>query len=353
MLTKLNKILIGALVAQLLLVVFVMTRGEEAAAVEQPLLAGFDVATVTRVQVFSGDKPKPLDLVKRGNDWVIASHFDYPADASKVSTALGPLAKLAAAEPVATSSTRHKQLRVGDADFDRKLVVTTNGKDITLFIGGQAGLRRTAVRIGAAEPVFGVAGISASTFGFEPRDWTQGDYYSTPSAEITKLAIQREGKSLELELQPAAGAGSGSGTGSGSAVPTEPTWKVTIDGTPVTLAAGETIDTFAIRGILGDVSKINGTPADPKRDASKPTATITITRANGTDVLDVILVENVSYWVKWRNIPRAVSVDKDRLASALEADRSKLVTKSGGTGTGSGSATPDFRDFQGFPGGPP
>jgi hypothetical protein len=58
-----------------LLVAFVLTRGGDATLVEQPLLAGFDSATVTRLQLF-GESPSPRSsLVKRGADWVLASHF--------------------------------------------------------------------------------------------------------------------------------------------------------------------------------------------------------------------------------------------------------------------------------------
>src|SRR5688572_18161415 len=99
MLTKTNKILLALLVVQLLLAAFVLVRSDDNAVLkEQPLLAGFDAAAVTKLQIHT-DKGKPVELVKRGTDWVIASHFDYPADPVKVEAALSPIAKLSAAEP--------------------------------------------------------------------------------------------------------------------------------------------------------------------------------------------------------------------------------------------------------------
>ena len=164
MLTRFHKILIAILAVQLVLVAFVLTRGDDTAALkEHPILPGFDAAKVTRLQVFgapeakpeakSDAKPeaKPIDLKKQGTSWVLASAFDYPVDQAKVTDALSPIAKLAAAAPIATQASRHKQLHVADDDFERKLVMTLDGKDITLYIGGSAGARRTAVRIGGDE----------------------------------------------------------------------------------------------------------------------------------------------------------------------------------------------------------
>src|SRR5262245_70396 len=152
MLTRFHKILIAVLVAQLILTVIVLTRGDDSGVMkEHSLIAGFDAAKVTRLQVFGEagkppakpeagkpDPTKPIDLVKRDANWVMASSFDYPVDQTKVNDVLSPLAKLAATAPIATQASRHKQLRVADADFERKLVVTADGKDITLYVGGPA-----------------------------------------------------------------------------------------------------------------------------------------------------------------------------------------------------------------------
>jgi hypothetical protein len=129
MLTRVHKILIGLLVVQVLLVGLTLLRDDAPEVVKDtPLLAGFDHAKVTRVRLFASGAEKPgVDLVKKGPTWVVASHSDYPADAAKVKGLLEPLAKLAAGEPIATSATRHKQLRVADRDFDRKIVLDLEG----------------------------------------------------------------------------------------------------------------------------------------------------------------------------------------------------------------------------------
>jgi hypothetical protein len=336
MLTKVNKILIGLLGVQVVLACLVLLRSDDAGPLnEQALLSGFDAGAVTKLQIYADGKSTPVEIVKRGNDWVMASHWDYPVDAAKVEAALSPIAKLAASEPVATSAARHKQLRVSDTDFERKLVITAGSATTTLYIGGPAGLRRNAVRIGSSEDVWGATGISASTFGAEPREWVKGAYYSQTSRDLTKLVIQKGASKIEVDRVVAADAGSGS-----AAPPPAEEFKVAIDGAPLTLAAGETLDNFAVTTLFSNIATIPAIPADPKRDTSQPTATITVQRAGATEVFDVIAVEDVQYWVKQRGLDRATLVDKDRLKPLVEAARANLVSKAPEPGAGSGSAAP-------------
>jgi hypothetical protein len=355
MLTRFHKILIAALAVQLVLVVFVMTRSDDSVALkEHPILPGFDAAKVTRLQVFSGQAAKPIDLVKRDAGWVLASAFDYPVEQAKVTDVLSPLAKLAAAAPIATQASRHKQLHVADTDFERKLVITRDGKDVTLYIGGSAGARRTAVRIGNDDQVFGVTGISAATAGTEPRQWVDASYVKIAPADIARVVVQRDATTVELArpaAPPPAPAAAGAGSGSAPPPPAAPAaehWNAQVRGAPIAFAAGESLDDAAIDRLVGQVAAVElSAPADPKRDAAKPTATITIERKAGgaatpaPTVLDVI-ADGTSYWVHDRNLPRAVLVDKARLDDVVGVDRDKLVKKppppAPPPGAGSGAA---------------
>ena len=47
-------------------------------------------------------------------------------------------------------------------------MITADDKDITLFVGGPAGARRTAVRLGGDDKVYAVTGLTAYTVGSEP-----------------------------------------------------------------------------------------------------------------------------------------------------------------------------------------
>ena len=293
MLTKFHKILLGVLAVQIALAVMLFARGgEEGAVKEQPLLPGFDAAKVTRVQVLAAGEAKPVDLVKKGSGWVLASSFDYPADTAKIEALLAPLAKLAAAEPVATQAARHKQLKVADGEFERKLTITANGKDTTLFLGAPAGLRRNALRFAGSDDVYGVSGLSPYSAPAEPHMWVDQHYLSLPKDQVAKVTVKRADATIDFTQ-----------TDDGK-------WTATFDGGPV-----DPVDSDA--------------PADPRRDAAAPTATIGVElkAKPGTSAAPIVIdaiVDGDKVWVHQRALDRAVTVDKSRMDAAT-VDRAKLV----------------------------
>jgi len=329
-----NQMLVGMFVLQLVLAVFVMTRSSGGVNLEQAaVLPGFDATTVTRLQIFEAGAPKGLDLVKQGTAWVLASHWDYPVDATKIDAALAPLAKSMAGEPITTSPAKHKQQKVADADFEKKLVISAGGKDLTLFVGVTRS-RRTAVRLAGDDRVLGASGIPTGALTATARDWVAPSYSDIPRDDLDKIEIVRGTTKIGLD-RTAAG-------GSGSAV--ERTWRVMLDGAPLVLATGETLETFAIETIVSDVASITAEPADPKR-AITPAATITVTRKSGPSVVFDVVETGPTYWVKQRGVERATSLDKTRLESVMAADRTKLVRKPDG-----GPKTTDPGGPTGLPG---
>lgn len=328
--TKLNKILGVVLAVQLALTLFVLLRSDDTKASKpQPVLAGFDPVAVTRLQVFeagsdegSGHGPaKPVDLVKKGPSWVLASQWDYPVDNAKLDAALAPLGKLVAGDPITTSPAKHKQLRVGDKDFDKKIVITVGGKDTTLLIGATKG-KSTPLRLAGDDRVLSASGVPTGALSGTARDWVSPSYSDIPRDDIDKILIERGAQKLELDRTTKQ-----VDAGSGSAAPAPRPWRVAIDGAPVTLAAGEAINNFEIETVLSAVSNIAAEPADPKLDASKPTATVTVTKRDGKTVVFDLVTSNLTVWIKQRGLERATSLDKTRLEALLTYDRSKLVSK--------------------------
>ena len=124
-------------------------------------------------------------------------------------------------------------------------------------------------------------------------------------------------------------------------------WALSIDGAPVT----EPLDTAAIdRLVMASCAIDASAPADPKRDASAPAATLTIVTKAGPVVVDA-LADPGGYWVKQRDLPRAIVADKMRLDDAIAVTKDKLIKKAGpatppGPGSGSGmqSLPPDVQE---------
>lgn len=340
MLTRVHKILFALLAVQAVLAAVVLSRRDDSTAHKpEAVLAGFDAAAVTQFAVYGKDGSKPgVTLAKHGDKWVVSSSFDYPVAEAKVSDLLTSIVKMSAASPIATQASRHKQLHVDDTEFERKLVITTARGDSTLLLGTQAGARRTAVRRGGDARVFAVSGLNVWSIGAEPRDWVDAGYLKIGPDDVDKITIERDGVRNELQRDGAQ-------------------WKPSIAGAAIKLAAGETLDLAAIQRIVTAATSIElRAPGDPKRDASKPTATIAIERkaaqaaqagsgaALGSGsaqavpagqaapappaptIIDVI-ADGDSYWVHDRASPTAALVDKAKLSDLVELSREKLVTK--------------------------
>jgi hypothetical protein len=322
---KLNKILIGLLAVQIVLAIVMLTRDDKVKlATMQPVLAGFDSAQVTRIQVFDKNaETAAVDLVKAGEAWSVANAFSHPVDASKVSDLLGKLAGLKTRGPIATTAVRAKQLGVDDKEFEKKLIVTTGKGDVAILVGTQTGGRSTPLRVAGSPNVFGVTGLTPWAIDSDPGRWIATDYVSLAKADISKLVIQNPAGVTELERTATA-------------------WQLTSAGQPVALAPGEAIDPAAVDKILGQIASMKiFKPGDPKRDASAPTATVSVwlapadPNAPGGDaerlpdhVIDIV-DDGENYWVHDRAAPTAGMIGKEALRDVVEAGRAKVVMKPG------------------------
>ncbi|MBK7535239.1 MAG: DUF4340 domain-containing protein [Myxococcales bacterium] len=266
---RLNKILSGLLAVQLAITGLVMSStGGVTPPRPAPVLPGLDVAKVTRLQVFpsSGDQrgvtASPpvgaVDLVKRGEGWVLSSGHDYPAESTPINELLSKLAGLTHTGPIARSAARAKQLGVAEEDYQRKVVLTVDGKEHALLVGEAVGGRQTAVRLGAVPEVMAVSGLSAWAIDPQVRTWVKPVYSEVARDQLSQVLVQRDGDSVEL-------------TKDGGQ------WKLTSAGAPVTLGTGEVLDVQAVEEVLGQVSRVELTSiGDPKLAGSKALATISV-----------------------------------------------------------------------------
>jgi len=277
---KLNRILLGVLAAQIALVLIFQLRGEDTTIGKlEPILPAFARDKVDRVRVFDrtarapegeadqpaspkgkpGDKPS-VDLVKKGSAWVLASHFDYPVSADKVTDLLDKIDGMRTRGAIASGAAREKQLEVADDSYQRKVIVTSGGKDTTFFVGASAGSRQTSVRLAGQEAIHGVTGLSAFGVGARASAWVEGAYVDVQPDRIASFDVVNAGGSFHLER-------SASGDG----------WQVTVGGQPLAPPAGMEINKGEIEKLAGKASRIFlSEPGDPKRSIEKPLATVTL-----------------------------------------------------------------------------
>jgi hypothetical protein len=275
---KVNRILVGVLAFQVLLVLFVHLRGEDTTIGSlEPLLTGLDGAKVERVRIFdrtsndpdeteekraerlkTGGKPS-IELVKKGEAWVLASHFDYPVETQKVTDVLDKIEGMRSRAPIASGKARQKQLEVADDSYQRKVVVTTGGKDTTFYVGAGAGQRQVSVRIAGSDEIHGVTGLTAYGVSAEPSAWVDTGYVDVQPDRVASFDVVNSKGSFHFEQGE------------------DKAWKASTGGQPITPPAGMELAKGEIDKLVNRATKIYlAEPADAKRALDKPLATVTL-----------------------------------------------------------------------------
>lgn len=198
---SMNKILGGALAAQVVLgAVMWWPRGDTTVAAT-PLLdvASADVTAIEVTgRVTDGKVPDPVRLERRGPDgWVISSAWDYPADPKKVTDALDALTAVKVRSPIATNKTSHAQLKVGDAEYGRKVKVTAGDKTFDLVIGAAAS-KSVNVRKATEDAVYVGNGMSEWTLGDRPRSYWDTSIVDADVALVDAFSVSGPSGALAL-----------------------------------------------------------------------------------------------------------------------------------------------------------
>ena len=282
--TTLNKALIGALVVQIILAVFVLTRSDSATIGKRvKLVAGFESDKVSRIEIFKEpidgkDGDIAVELYKKDGSWAVENAFDYPADSSKITDLLSKIAALESRGPVATSIARQTQLAVADNEYKRKVVVHGSGDPVTLYVGNPAGSRKNAVRLAGQSDIHGVTNFSTASIYASVSSWVDLEYFQVTETDVAAVSLINAQGSFDLERD---------GAGwklAGDSAPTSPTGTTPgPSGQPATPAAGQpaestdSIDNEAVGAMVKKLASIRmAEPADPGLTLSEPLATAVV-----------------------------------------------------------------------------
>ena len=268
--TTLNKVLIGLLVVQVGLVGLCSTRDRGATIGKlEPLLPDYDVDSVTHLQIFSGEgetaaSEPAIDLVKKGDEWVLASHFDYPADSAAVSSLIGKIATMQSRGPATTTSSGHKRLKVADDAFVRKIVLTNAAGDTTVYFGISPTFKKLNIRLAGSDNTYLVQQLTPTDADDSVSSWIDPVYLQIPVDAMVALSVENEHGLVSLERDA------------------DRRWQLA-PGTP--LPPGKTVpvsvDQKAVADLAQKLSKIEieniaGTDVKPGFGLDQPVARVTI-----------------------------------------------------------------------------
>ena len=171
-------------------------------------LVDLSARQIEALEIVAEPDETPLRVERRGDEWVLPSHADYPADVDKVETLLEDLIALRIdAEPVTRQRVSQIAMNVDDAQFGRRITVQTPNSTSVLFLGGSRGTTLHARRDGddATYVARGarLAAFPSSAAGLVDTKWVEVDASSLQRLELSNrsgtLVFERSDDAWQLQ----------------------------------------------------------------------------------------------------------------------------------------------------------
>jgi hypothetical protein len=195
---RLNQILVAVLAVQIVIAGGIYYASKPLPSAElQTVLLDFDPQKVSRVTIVGEDGEQAL-LSKSGETWQLPDYHQLPVDAGKLQRMLDSLASTRSGWPVASTSDGRERFKVGDDNFNKKVVLGSGEEALkTLYIGTSPGYRQLYVRRDGEDAVYEV---KLDNYEISPRnsDWLQATLLR-PGGDIAAL------RGPGFELQKTAG----------------------------------------------------------------------------------------------------------------------------------------------------
>ncbi len=206
---KTNKLLAGALGVQILLLgATSFARDDKKFVAPTKLFPELVPDKVTKITITGNTgsaaekKLSTTVLSKSGTSWGIEGADNYPVDAAKLDTFLKNVEKLKAGGAVVNKESFYKKLEVGDEDFQRKIVLTHDGKEIAFVLGSSPGFKRVHLRKLGQKDVVEVEGLAVWDVGARAADWVDRSYFKVPEADVWAVNLVNGRGTVKMEKAP-------------------------------------------------------------------------------------------------------------------------------------------------------
>lgn len=176
--------LIGLLLIQLGIALFLAAQGWQRAAPDESLLR-FSPEQVSTIEIVSDGQT--LRLSRQAEGWALPALDGFPADPDKVERLLVQLSELPRPIPVAASAESRRRLEVADDNAGARIrLLGERGLLAELLTGESPGFRRLYGRVAGEEAVYDLplAGFQISSDG---DDWVRRDQLRLDAEAITRI----------------------------------------------------------------------------------------------------------------------------------------------------------------------
>ena len=183
---QLQRILIGALIAQILLAVFVWWPRSGGVS-RQPL---FDLTAeqVKQVSLHNSDG-KVSTFTRSADGWSLADRGDFSADKTKIEAFLNKVVALQTGAVIADDVANYVRLQVADDNYAQKVTLQRESAEpITLYLGSTSGSALHVRRADQTE-VYLVTGLSSFEADASLSRWIDTSYVALNSDDVVELTL--------------------------------------------------------------------------------------------------------------------------------------------------------------------
>lgn len=296
-----NQILSAVAVLQVVLVAAVIWfQTQPASGAEAKPLFG-DAFTTDDVVAFTltGENGNSISLEKQDGTWVLPDADAFPADESKVTPLLEMLAGLETRPIIASTANSHKQLKVAEDDFVRRIdFELADGTQHTLYAGTSPRAIASHVRAEGQDSVYLAQDLPTWQYTAEAVSWIDPLYLNVDRSTIQEVTLENTNGTFAFVRNDAG------------------EWTPQFD-----MPAGETFDPRSVETLLTRVALLRmdhplGTEEKAEYEMGTPSAVATFTsEADGeTESYTVTIGANIddAYVVKASNSDYYVALSTER-----------------------------------------
>jgi hypothetical protein len=309
---RLNQILVGVLVLQLVVAAIVFWPRPTASGEDESLFPDVEASRITGLTITSSGG-QTMHMAKRDGSWVLPDADDYPVLEDKVPPLLDKIVGLKADRLVTQTSGSHKRLKVASDDYERLVEFELDdGTRYRLYVGTSPRASVTHVRAEGQDEVYLTSDLSAQELGIQASAWVDRTYLDIPSEQIVALTLENENGRLELKKDG-------------------DTW------TMVGLAEDETLDQASVTSLVNRAALTTMTePVGKEEQASygfdEPSAVVTI-QTHSDETGDKTYTLRVgaqdptdqSYYIISSESPYYVRVTEFAMRDLIEKGRQDLI----------------------------
>ncbi|MEW6500089.1 MAG: DUF4340 domain-containing protein [Thermodesulfobacteriota bacterium] len=266
MLTKRNRILLGLLCLQVVLIAIVfMPRPQGGAA--KVFFEGLKPEAVARLTVATADG-RTLSVSRQGKGWVVESPPHYPADRDKIENLLTRLVGLRSDRLVAQTGEAHNRFQVGPSRFGQKVTLTlTAGGERILYLGSSPNYTSVHVRAEGDDKVYLVNELAGWQVPADEKFWLAREYVAVNPEALREIRLVNSAGAFRL-------------------VKGEKGWRLAEGG------AGSALDGAKVQAFVTAASRIAltdylGQEERPEYGLTRPLATLVLATREGTVTLAV------------------------------------------------------------------